>query len=164
MKNSSKTVASCALFSLALCGLTLPASADDTGRSAVPHSLIGAWTSVVTHVDCVSGSLANPPPFKAHETFNLGGTYNQFGAGLGNRRSTGFGTWRRTGRTTFTASFTFFSFDAATGTIPVAIVKIDRQITISGPHELSSINQSTITTLDGVPLANACSTEVGTRL
>jgi hypothetical protein len=164
MKNSIKTVASCALFSLALSGLTLTASAGDAGSSPVPHALIGAWTSVVTHVDCVSGSLANPPPFKAQETFNLGGTYNQFGAGLGNRRSTGFGTWQRTGRTSFTASFTFFSFDAATGAMPVAIVRVDRQITVTGPNELSSTNQSTITTLDGIPLAKACATELGTRL
>ena len=164
MKDPMKTAASCALFSLALSGLTLTASAGDNAGSQVPHSLIGAWTSVVTHVDCVSGSPANPPPFKAHETFNLGGTYNQFGVSLGNRRSVGFGTWRRTGGTTFSASFTFFSFDAASGAIPVAIVRVDRQITISGPHELSSTNKSTITTLDGIPLATACATEAGTRL
>jgi hypothetical protein len=168
MKRAFSTLASGALVAAAL-GVSSPAttlaSETESQVSAVSGwtSLVGTWTSEITHVDCVSGSPTNPPVFQGHESFHLGGTYTQFGAGLGNRRSTGFGAWRRTGKNTFAASFTFFGFDNATGAMPTAIVKIDRRITMAGPNELSSVNKSTITTLGGIPIATACATETGVR-
>jgi len=170
MKYPITAISSCALAAaLALSTLTPAVSADESNKTVATssyswYSLVGAWTSEVTHVDCTSGSLANPPPFRAQETFDLGGTYTQFGAAFGNRRSTGFGTWQRTGRDTFAASFSFFRFDDASGYIPIAVVRIERQITVTGPNSLLSTNRSIITTLDGAFLSKACSTEVGTRL
>lgn len=128
------------------------------------YSLIGTWTSVVTHVDCVSGQPTNPPPFEALDSFHLGGTYAQFGSVFGNRRSDGFGVWRRTGRNTFEAALTFFKFDDATGAIPVAGIKLERQITLTGPNTLSSVNRSTITLLaTGQVVQRACSTDAAQR-
>jgi hypothetical protein len=149
---------------VASAGSTALAEGSQVGR-APWYSLIGTWTSVVTHVDCVNGQPTNPPPFEALDSFHLGGTYGQFGSVFGNRRSDGFGTWRRTGRDTFEASLVFFKFDDATGAIPVASIKLERQIRLTGPNTLSSVNRSTITLLaTGQVVQRACSLDAAKRI
>ena len=164
-----RSIASAVARVLVVAGLGVIAGttafAEDSQGSPKPwYSLIGTWTSVVTHVDCVSGQPTNPLPFQALDSFHLGGTYAQFGSVFGNRRSDGFGVWRRTGRDTFEASLIFFKFDDATGAIPVATVELERQIRLTGPDTLSSVNKSTIKLLaTGQVVQRACSLDAAQR-
>jgi hypothetical protein len=153
-----------ASLAAALCLSAGGALAGDSKSAGPWYSLVGTWNSVITHVDCSNGQPANPPPFKVHESYHLGGTYSQFGSTLGNRRSDGYGVWRRTGRNTFEVSVTFFRFDDATGAMPTAVLRIDRQITMSGSNNLTSINRTTVTSLDGTTVLNrTCSNDVAER-
>lgn len=167
MKRSISFAVARVLVAAVLVASTATAAfADELQSKPGPwYSLIGTWTSVVTHVDCTSGQATNPPPFEALDSFHLGGTYAQFGSVFGNRRSDGFGVWRRTGRDTFEASLSFFRFDDATGAIPVASIKLEREIRLTGPNTLMSVNRSAITLLaTGQVVQRACSTDAAARL
>ena len=64
--------------------------------------------------DCTSGEIVpfGPNPFRILQTFNKGGTMNDYAARTGPaERSTGFGTWEKSGKRTFTSHTMALGFD-----------------------------------------------------
>jgi hypothetical protein len=149
--------------------IALTASAHDSDADLEAHhggwlSLTGAWMVDVTNVDCVNGAPTTQPTFKALEGFELGGGYVQYGVAFGNRRTTGIGTWERTGRDAFESTVTFVRLDDATGLMPIAIVKIDDKLKMTSANDVTITSHATFTTMDGVVLSKGCANSVGVRL
>ncbi|MEJ0085558.1 MAG: hypothetical protein WDO72_07745 [Pseudomonadota bacterium] len=95
--------------SVVLLGISA-AYGHDSRYQPVPQ-LQGVWLTQVFIRDCVSGAnLAGP--FAGILSFQSGGTVSETGPSLPNStRGAGYGTWWRTGRTTFAQALTFQRFD-----------------------------------------------------
>src|SRR5437762_10271480 len=50
---------------------------------AAERTIVGAWTTSVTLLNCQSGELVGVPPFPGLATFHDGGTMSEFGVGPG---------------------------------------------------------------------------------
>lgn len=79
---------------------------DDGGRNA-RQGLVGAWIVDVTQRNCATGAVL-AGPFKALVVFHDGGTITEPVASTA--RTASVGTWKRTGRRTFTADSVFLTF------------------------------------------------------
>lgn len=148
------------LFTLtALSALALsftPAALAGSGADA----LVGLWDSQVTLTDCNGHTLVS---FEAHEMFHAGGTLTSTDNTPPGRQGPGFGTWKRAGRTTFTAPFQFFNFNAD-GTFS-GTQKIARTITVAadGNSYTSEVNFGSYDP-NGNLLFSGCGTETATRI
>lgn len=97
------------------------ATANDNGYDnwRNRHSIVGAWQVEVTvrfdGPDCAITDPVpfGPNPFPSLNTFHEGGTVSETGSrSPPSARSPGHGIWKRTGRKTFDARYTFQGFDA----------------------------------------------------
>ena len=82
-------------------------------------TLVGTWQFDMTvrfnAPDCSTAEIVpfGPNPFPALISYHEGGTLSEFGSrSPSSVRSTGFGSWKRTGKTQYKARDTFMEFDA----------------------------------------------------
>lgn len=129
------------------------------------RSIVGAWRTVVTPRNCITGVPA-PVFIRGLFTFHKGGTMSEFGVGPGSSpalRSPGHGTWRReSGWRNYSFKFTFYLYDAAgayTGRQNVsATLEYD-----AGDNGFTTASSVEVRNAADDVVANFCATSVGTR-
>ena len=84
---------------------------------AAERTIVGAWTTSVTLLNCQSGEPVGVPPFPGLATFNDGGTMSEYGISPGLTpalRSPGHGIWQREhGWRDYSFKFTFYRYNAS---------------------------------------------------
>lgn len=113
--NSNNRIAGALALGVMLLGgaATAMAQGIPVGRAAAPAPLEGTWDVVVTPYNCASGTPITVATFKARLGFHAGGTMTEtnfnptFQPG---QRSTGLGSWERTGPNAYSALFEAYVF------------------------------------------------------
>jgi hypothetical protein len=101
-----------ALGAFALLGAAALQAHDDVRQFRPVPQIDGAWKTRVSIVDCLTRKIVFAGPFAGLITFTAGGTISESGPALPNTaRGPGHGTWRRTGRNTFSETMIFQRFD-----------------------------------------------------
>lgn len=101
-----------AVGALALLGTTALQAGDDPRLFRPVPQIDGAWKTRVSIVDCLTRKIVFAGPFSGLITFAAGGTISESGPALPNTvRGPGHGTWRRTGRNSFSEKLIFQRFD-----------------------------------------------------
>jgi len=150
-----------ALLSIALTFASAQTANENRSAGA---TIVGAWRTVVTPVDCVTGGeLA--PPFPGLFTFHKGGTMSEYGIGPGQTpalRSPGHGVWQRESGRNYSFTFTFYRYD--TGGIFLGTQKITATMEV-GTSGADFTTDSTIEIFDANDnlIATLCGVAAGTR-
>ena len=97
--------------------LTVASPIALASSQAAKRTLVGAWRTVVTLVDCQTGAPVGVPPIMGLATFNLGGTMSEWGIGPGSSpalRGPGTGSWQREhGWRDYSFTFIYYRYDAS---------------------------------------------------
>ena len=134
------------------------------GQGESAETLSGTWKTVVTITNCATGEPLPIPKntFPALNTFDRNGTMLEAGA-RSNLRSTGFGSWVRTGPNEFLKRHRFFRFAADNDTY-LGPQEITRKITMTSPDTFTSVGAVVILDTNENVIATACDRETATRL
>ena len=93
-----------------------PTKQSSASSNARERTIVGAWRTVVTPINCQTG-VQVAPSFRGLFTFNEGGTMSEYGIGPGSSpalRSPGHGVWQREhGWQDYSFAFTFYRYDAS---------------------------------------------------
>ena len=167
MKNlKTITVGTVAGVFLAL-GTAVAGSDNSFGWHANP-ALVGTWqfemTVRVDAPDCANSPPIpfGPNPFTALISFHEGGTLNEYASrtppGV---RTTGFGSWKQTGKNKYKARYTFMEFDA-NGLLWRTMV-IEKNIDLKrGGDSYDAISRLELTDISG-NVTKICATVAGER-
>jgi hypothetical protein len=123
------------------------------------RALEGSWNSIVTFRNCQTGEPIRS--FPAMNTFNQGGTMQEYGVGTA-LRGPGHGVWYHQGGRNFYSTFQFFRFDADGSYAGSAIARRQMEVDPSGDH-FSSTSTAYFLDVDGNVLMTGCVTEEATR-
>ena len=130
------------------------------------RTIVGAWRTVVTIVNCQTGQPVGAPPVIGLSTFNLGGTMSEWGVGPGAspaQRSPSHGVWQRDrGWQDYSFSFVFYRYDSSGAFIGSQKVDADAMLAASGDR-YTSIAAIEILDPSNNIVAKGCATSVGTR-
>ncbi len=158
-KTTCLTLGALALLSTA----ALQANDDDRAFRPVPQ-INGAWKTRVSIVDCLTRKIVFAGPIPGLITFAAGGTISESGPTLPNTaRGPGHGTWRRTGRNTFSETLIFQRFDV-TG-ILLGSQEIRATVKVSDDSRTYQASDGTFEMKDnlGSTLATGCSSVTAER-
>lgn len=122
----------------------------------------GAWLLQVSRYDCQTGAAIQA--FQSLVTFAQGGTLSNVTTGTNPAlRTTGLGTWRRTGDHTFRAVTVVFLFDPAG--VWTTTQRIANRLEIgSDPDELTGTTKVHFFDTNGNLISTGCATVLGRRL
>ncbi|HEY3180369.1 MAG TPA: hypothetical protein VGL25_15990 [Casimicrobiaceae bacterium] len=131
---------------------------------AAERTIVGAWTTSVTLLNCQSGEPAGVPPFPGLATFHDGGTMSEFGVGPGSSpalRSPGHGVWQREHDWQgYSSTFIHYRYDSSGGFIGSQKVTSDLELAASGDAyvtksvvEILGVNNNVIATACAHPAA-----------
>lgn len=156
------------LIALSLAAALTTASAMTfASPRASEASIVGAWRTVVTLVNCQTGQPVGAPPIIGLSTFNFGGTMSEWGVGPGSspaQRSPSTGVWHRDQSSRdYWFTFTHYRYDASGAFIGSQRVTADA-VLARGGDSYDSIAQVEIIDPSNRVVANACATSVGTRI
>lgn len=164
---SPQVAKSCALalipsiFTLLLvqaCGGSSDAVAQAATEQADP--IEGVWESTVTIRDCTSGAVVRS--FKGMNNFHRGGTLSDTNFAPTATRGPGMGVWRKTGASSYTASFRFYRYNTD-GTL-AGSQKVTRTTTLADANNASgTISAQVLDTSENV-LQTLCGTETSVRV
>jgi hypothetical protein len=134
---------------------------------AAERTIVGAWRTVVTIVNCQTGQPVGAPPVIGLSTFNLGGTMSEWGIGPGSspaQRSPSHGVWQRDqGWKNHSFTFVHYRYDSSGAFIGSQKVVADAILAASG-ESYESIADIEILDVSNSVVATACATSVGTRI
>src|SRR6478609_6679481 len=92
------------------------ANQSSASPNGAERTIVGAWRTVVTPINCQTG-LQVAPPLRGLFTFNEGGTMSEYGIGPGSSpalRSPGHGAWQREqGWQDYSFAFTFYRYNSS---------------------------------------------------
>ena len=146
--------------------LTTHSATSLASAQAAQRTLVGAWRTVVTLVNCQTGAPLGVPPIVGLATFNVGGTMSEWGIGPGSSpalRGPSTGTWHREhGWRDYSFTFIFYRYDASGAFIGSQKVAADAVLAASGDTYESVSAVEILGVTDNV-VATACATSVGTR-
>jgi hypothetical protein len=156
-------------FLLAIMVLTMTTSivsAQGTESSdGNKKTLVGTWRTVVTVVNCQTGSSL-PITFHGLFTFHKDGTMSEYGIGPGSSpslRSPGHGVWEhQTGWQDYSASFMFYRYDAIGTFIGSQKAKASLHLDGSG-DKFTTTSSVEILNADDNVIATGCASTEGTR-
>ena len=159
-------------FGIAIGGLlalgTALAGGEGSGGWWDEPTLVGTWqfemTVRVDAPDCANSPPIpfGPNPFTALISFHEGGTLNEYASrtppGV---RTTGFGSWKQTGKNKYKARYTFMEFDA-NGLLWRTMV-IEKNIDLKrGGDSYDAISRLELTDISG-NVTKICATVAGER-
>ena len=129
------------------------------------RTLEGAWWVTVTQYDCTTG--AKRPSFSSMLLFSRGGTVTEATSNPGflpGQRSTGFGTWSRSGHDTYSASDVAFILFTG-GAFQLGSQKLIHAITLDQDAD-SFTDEATVQfyNASGTLLMAGCASATATRL
>lgn len=146
--------------------LTTVISTSQASSPAAQRTIVGAWRTVVTLVNCQTGAPLGVPPIVGLSTFNVGGTMSEWGIGPGSSpalRGPSTGTWHREhGWRDYSFTFIFYRYDASGAFIGSQKVAAEAILAASGDSYESVSAVEILGPTDNV-VATACATSVGTR-
>jgi len=146
--------------------LTTVSAMSFASSRAAEETIVGAWTTVVTLVNCQTGQPVGAPPIIGLSTFNLGGTMSEWGIGPGSspaQRSPSHGVWQRDhGWQDYSFTFVFYRYDSSGAFIGSQKVAADAILAASG-ESYESIAEIEILDVSNNVVATACASSVGTR-
>jgi hypothetical protein len=147
--------------------LTTASATAFASPTATDHTLVGAWRTVVTLVNCQTGQPVGAPPIIGLSTFNHGGTMSEWGIGPGSspaQRSPSHGVWQRDhGQRDFSFTFLHYRYDLSGAFIGSQRVAADATLA-KGGDRYDSIAAVEIIDAGNHVVATACATSVGTRI
>ncbi len=150
---------------LALLSASAIQAHSENNRFRPPPQIEGAWKTEVTIRDCATNAALPGGPFPGLITFAAGGTVSESAPPPPNmQRGPGHGTWRRTGRNTFSEVMAFQRFDL-TNTLLLGSQEIRATAIVaddSGSYTASGTFESK--DMQGNTLFRGCSAVVATRL
>ena len=107
-------IAALSMTVLVVSSQNIQAKQSSTSSNARERTIVGAWRTVVTPINCQTG-VQVAPPIRGLFTFNEGGTMSEYGIGPGSSpalRSPGHGVWQREqGWQGYSFSFTYYRYD-----------------------------------------------------
>jgi hypothetical protein len=131
-------------------------------------TLVGTWQFEMTvrlnAPDCTTSEPIGfgPNPFPALVSFHEGGTMNEFASRTSPAiRSTGFGSWKQTGRYRYQARHTFMEFDANGALWRTMVIQSNIRLTKDG-NAYDGVNRLELTDVSG-NVVNFCATVEGSR-
>lgn len=131
------------------------------------RTLVGAWRTAITLVDCQTGQPVGVPPIRGLQTFNLGGTLSEYGIGPGSTpalRSPGTGVWERDhGWRDHSVTFVYYRYDPSGAFIGSQRVVSDLRLAASRDG-FESISVVEILDVSDNVVATRCAAVVGTRV
>ena len=156
------------LMTLAIgAALTTPAAMAFASSHVDERTIVGAWRTVVTIVNCQTGQPVGAPPINGLSTFNLGGTMSEWGVGPGSSpagRSPSHGVWQRDqGRRNYSFNFLFYRYDSSGALIGSQKVAVDAVLARTG-DSYESIADVEVLDLSNNVIGTACAASVGTRI
>ena len=153
-----------ALGAFTLLGAAALQAGDDARQFRPVPQIDGAWKTRVSIVDCLTRKIVFAGPFSGLITFAAGGTTSESGPALPNTaRGPGHGTWRRTGRNTFSETLIFQRFDL-TGVL-LGSQEIRATVKVSDDSRTYQASDGTFEMKDnlGSTLASGCSSVTAER-
>ena len=145
---------------------TVPAMSFASSGSS-DQTLVGAWRTVVTLVNCQTGQPVGAPPIIGLSTFNHGGTMSEWGIGPGSspaQRSPSHGVWQRDhGWRDYSFTFLHYRYDSSGAFIGSQRVAADA-ILAASRDSYESVAAVEILNVSNNVVATACATSVGTRI
>ena len=167
MKNLTKTFLGATIGACLVLGTALAELETSTGWYSAP-TLVGTWQFEMTvranATDCTTSEPIpfGPNPFPGLASFHAGGTMNEYASRAApSIRSTGFGSWKQTGRYRYKARHTFMEFDA-NGLLWRTMV-IDSHIRLaSSGNTYDAVGRLQLTDVSG-NVVNICATIDGVR-
>ncbi len=140
-----------------------PAMSFASSRGA-ERTIVGAWTTAVTIVNCQTGQPVGAPPIIGMSTFNLGGTMAEWGGANPSLRSPSHGVWQRDHRwRDYPFTFMFYRYDPSGALIGSQRIAGKAVLAADG-DTYESIVTVEIVDLGNNVIAAACATSVGTRI
>jgi len=151
-----------------VCGLLLAACCGVSAMALAKHerTIVGAWTTTVTFVNCQTGDPVGVPAFPGLFTFHDGGTMSEYGVPPGSSpalRSPGHGVWQREeGWQDYAFTFMFRRYDATGASIGSQRVEATLKLAANGD---SFVTKSAVEILgpNNNVVATGCASTVGTR-
>lgn len=140
---------------------------NQSSESLSPHerTVEGAWRTMVTPRNCLTGDPV-APPFPGLFTFNQGGTMSEYGISPGLSpalRSPGHGIWQREhGFRNYSLKFTFYRYNASGVFIGSQIITAALELGTSGDSFTTNSAIQVLDANDNV-IGTGCATAVGTR-
>lgn len=137
---------------------------DKGSSSGNERTIVGAWRTVVTARNCLTGDPAFT--LKGLFTFNEGGTMSEYGISPSQSpalRSPGHGVWQRNpGWQEYSIAFTFYRYNANGVFIGSQKVKAALHLSTSGDEFTTTSAIEVLDASDNV-IATGCATSTGTR-
>ena len=125
------------------------------------RQLEGAWNVAVTRLNCQTGAVIGTAA--AMLTFTRGGTMSDFGTqGPPSMRGPGQGVWTHESARDYSSAFQFFRFNADGTLAGRQIVRQQIEVSRFGSG-FTAAATAQVLDVNGVVIANNCSTGVGTR-
>jgi hypothetical protein len=135
--------------------------------AASEQTIVGAWRTVVTIVNCQTRQPVGAPPIMGLSTFQLGGTMSEWGIGPGSApalRSPSHGTWTRdAGAHGYSFTFLYYRYDSSGAVIGSQRVVADA-VVAGDEYESSAVVEILDVHDNPILPAPLCATSVGTRL
>jgi hypothetical protein len=130
MKRLLAIVATLAAVVLAAVQL-LPTASTADSRVRKDHPLVGTWV-VTVQLDAPPGQPA-PPPFESTIAYTAGGSVVEATSRAGFVAG-GLGVWKKTGPSTYSATFRKYRFDAGGAFAGVAVITETIKVTSRGSY------------------------------
>jgi len=147
--------------------LTTSSAVSFASSQGTDRTLVGAWRTVVTIINCQTGQPVPAPPFNGLSTFNHGGTMSEWGIGPGGspaQRSPSHGVWQRDRSwQDYSFTFTHYRYDSSGNFLGPQKVTAAAELASSG-DSYTSIAEVEVLDVTNNLIAKFCATSVGTRI
>ena len=146
--------------------LTIVPLASSASPHAEKRTIVGAWRTVVTLVNCQTRQPVGAPTIAGLSTFHDGGTMSEFGVGPGSSpalRSPSHGVWQREhGWQDYSFTFIHYRYDSSGGFIGSQKVTADLELAASGDAYASKAVVEILDVNNNV-IAAGCAVSAATR-
>ncbi len=155
------------LIILSICSaLTIVPLMSFASSHAAERTVVGAWRTAVTLVDCQTRHPVGVPTISGLSTFHDGGTMSEFGIGPGSSpalRSPSHGVWQREhGWQDYSFTFIHYRYDSSGGFIGSQQVTADLELAASGDAYASNAVVEILDVNNNI-IGKACAVSAGTR-
>ena len=130
---------------------------------AAKRTIVGAWSTAVTIVNCQTGQPVGAPTIAGLSSFHDGGTMSEFGGSNPATRSPSHGVWQRErGWADHSFAFMFYRYDSSGALIGSQKVSGELELAASGDVYTSKVDVE-ILDLNHNVIVTACAVSTGTR-
>ena len=128
-----------ATFSLAVCGMSSTAKAQE----AAPAPVQGTWLNTITRINQGRAIFTAVASFVGGGVWQATGENDRQNGGV----STLFGSWKRVGQNLYSSRAYFFAFDPSGN--PVVLLRVDQIQRLKNKNQLEGVGQAYVCSLQG---------------